>query len=271
MDWDAAYDNDLGVPAGAPDYPAFWAREAGAFRAALAMADRAELNVRYGPDPRQRLDLFRPEGTPRGLAVFVHGGYWQSYDGSSWSHLAAGAVSRAFAVMVPTYRLCPEVRIGEIVEDAAAALAWAAQRVGGPIHLGGHSAGGHLVARLATTGSPLSEEVRKRLRNIVPISGLHDLRPLMRTGMNRNLRMDIDEARRESPALLEPLANISLWAWVGALERPELIRQTDLIANVWRGLGVHTSVRHAVGRHHYDVIEGLKDPDDPLTRALTGD
>jgi hypothetical protein len=109
------------------------------------------------------------------------------------------------------------------------------------------------------------------LKNIVPISGLHDLRPLMRTGMNRNLRLDLDEARRESPALLEPLPNIRLSAWVGALERPELIRQTDLIANVWRGLGVHTSVRHEVGRHHYDVIEGLKDRNDPLTLALCED
>jgi arylformamidase len=271
MDWDAAYDNDLSVPAGAPDYPALWAREAAGFRATLLMQDRAELDVSYGPDVRQRLDLFRPEGTPRGLAVFVHGGYWQSYDGSSWSHLAAGAVGRGFAVAVPSYRLCPQVRIGEIVSDVAAAVSWAAARLDGPIHLSGHSAGGHLVARLATTTSPLADDVRTRLKNIVPISGLHDLRPLMRTGMNRNLRMDMEEARRESPALLEPLPAIRLSAWVGALERPELIRQTDLIANVWRGLGVHTSVRHEAERHHYDVIEGLKDPNGPLTLALTED
>lgn len=271
MDWDAAYDNDLGVPAGAPDYPALWAREAAAFRAALSIRDRAELGLAYGPHPRQRVDLFRPAGTPRGLAVFVHGGYWQSFDGASWSQLAAGALGRGFAVAVPTYRLCPDVRIEAIVEDVAAAVARAADGIDGPIQLGGHSAGGHLVARLATTTSPLPEALHARLRNIVPISGLHDLRPLMRTRMNRNLRLTEEEARRESPALLEPLPNVRVVAWVGALERPELIRQTDLIANIWRGLGARTSVRHAAGRHHYDVIEGLKDPDDPLTLALTAD
>jgi arylformamidase len=271
MDWDSAYDNDLSVPPGAPDYPMVWAREAAAFRAALLMQERAELGLAYGPAARQRLDLFRPAETPRGLAVFVHGGYWQSFDGASWSHFAAGVVARGLAVAVPTYRLCPEVRIGDIVNDVAAAVTWAAEHVAGPIHLTGHSAGGHLVARLATTTSPLSAEIRGRLRNVVPISGLHDLRPIMRTGMNRNLGIDVDEARRESPALLEPLAGIRLSAWIGALERPELVRQTDLIANVWRGLGVHTSLRHAVGRHHYDVIDGLKDPQSALTLAMTED
>ena len=146
MDWDAAYDNDLSVPPGAPDYPAVWARDAAAFRAALLMEDRAELNVAYGPAARQRVDLFRPDGTPRGLAVFVHGGYWQSYEGSSWSHLAAGAVARGFAVAVPTYRLCPMVTIAEIADDVAAAVSWAAGQVDGPIHLsgtfGGRASGG---------------------------------------------------------------------------------------------------------------------------------
>ena len=271
MDWDAAYDNDLSVPPGAPDYPAVWARDAAAFRAALLMEDRAELNVAYGPAARQRVDLFRPDGTPRGLAVFVHGGYWQSYEGSSWSHFAAGALARGFAVAVPTYRLCPGVRIAEIAGDVAAAVSWAAGQVAGPIHLTGHSAGGHLAARLATTTSPLPDALRARLRNVVPISGLHDLRPLMRTGMNRHLGIDAQEARRESPALLEPLAGIRLSAWIGALERPELIRQTDLLANIWRGLGVRTSLRHEVGRHHYDVIDGLRYPESALTGALTAD
>lgn len=268
MDWDAAYDNGFGLPPDTPDYEALWPLEAALFRARLDGESRADIGIAYGPDALQRLDLFRPVGPPRGLAVFVHGGYWHLFDASAWSQFAAGAVERGFAVAVPSYRLCPEVRITDIVADVAAAVTKAAAGIDGPIHLSGHSAGGHLVSRLATTTSPLATEIRERLDKVVSISGLHDLHPLMRTSMNSILRIDNAEAARESPALLEPLPNVRLCAWVGARERPELIRQTDLLGAAWAGR-VPTEIVHDRGRHHFDVIDGLRAAQHPLTLALT--
>jgi len=267
MDWDAAYNNEIGLPADTPDYYALWSREAGRFRVAMLAEGRADLELKYGPDTRQSVDLFRPRGTPRGLAVFVHGGYWQMLDGSSWSHLAAGPLARGFAVAIPTYRLCPAVTVTDIAIDIAAAITRATAGIDGPIHLGGHSAGGHLVARLATTTSPLSPALKGRLGNIVPISGLHDLRPLMLAAMNRVLRITDEEAARESPALLQPIEEARVTVWVGANERPELIRQSELLAVSWP----NASIYQAVNRHHFDVIDGLLDPDDPLTRSLLAD
>src|SRR3546814_5563195 len=55
--------------------------------------------------------------SPAGLAVFVHGGYWMAFDKSSWSHLAAGAVARGWAVALPSYTLCPEARISDRSEE----------------------------------------------------------------------------------------------------------------------------------------------------------
>jgi len=242
-----------------------------------ALAGRAYTDVAYGPDPMQKLDIYRAKGESQALLVYIHGGYWRALDKNIQTFIAPPYVERGVTVASINYSLCPTVYVQDIVLQVLQACAWLyrnGQNFGAPrnrLFVSGHSAGGHLVTRLATTTSPLPERVRARVKNIVPISPLVDLRPLMRTGMNRNLRIDVEEARRESPALLEPLPNIRLSAWVGALERPELIRQTDLIANIWRGLGVHTSVRHEVGRHHYDVIEGLKDPNDPLTLALCED
>src|SRR5690606_30985533 len=145
---------------------------------------RAELGVAYGDDARERFDLFMPGREPRGLVVFVHGGYWMALDNSYWSHLAAGSVDNGYAVAMPSYSLCPQVRIAQITVQIAAAIATAAGRVSGPIHLVGHSAGGHLVTRMISHTSPLTEDVAGRISNVVSLSGVHDLRPLMRTSMN---------------------------------------------------------------------------------------
>ena len=138
----------------------------------------------------------------------------------------------------------------------------------GPLLLSGHSAGGHLVTRMISATSPLPEPVRARVRNTVSISGLHDLRPLMNTVMNATLRIDVAEAQTESPALLQPLPCARLTCWVGGSERPEFIRQSALLANIWIGLGAKTCAIEEPGRHHFNVIDGLADPSHPLVRTL---
>ncbi|MBS0254605.1 MAG: alpha/beta hydrolase [Proteobacteria bacterium] len=270
-DWDAAYANAAYIPDG-ESFPARWAEAAAAFRAARPATDR--MGLAYGPQPRQWLDLFLPEGSPAGLAVFVHGGYWMALDPASWSHLAAGALARGWAVALPCYRLAPEVRIHDIAEDVATAIAYAAALVPGPLCLAGHSAGGHLVTRMMATPSPLAPALLPRLRAVLSISGLHDLRPLLRTAMNATLRLDTAEAWHESPALLAPEAAASaavLTCWAGAGERPEFHRQNALLANVWHGLGLATRAVEAPGRHHFDVIDDLADPASALCAAWLGD
>ena len=209
-----------------------------------------------------------PEGRPKGLVVFVHGGFWKALDKSFWSHLARGSVESGYAVAMPSYTLCPAVRISEITREIAAAVARAAAMVEGPLFLTGHSAGGHLVTRMISATSPLPNDVRARISHTVSISGVHDLRPLMKAAMNTDLRIDEAEALVESPALLEPMQNARVTCWVGSAERPEFVRQNALLANIWTGLGAKTCMIEEPGRHHFDVIDGLADPDHPLTRTL---
>ena len=126
-----------------------------AFREALAAKDRARLDLSYGDGPRNRFDLFLPEGTAKGLVVYIHGGYWVRFDKSSWSHLANGALAHGYAVAMPSYTLCPQARISGIVSEVGAAITEAARMIAGPIHLTGHSAGGHLATRMIAATSPL--------------------------------------------------------------------------------------------------------------------
>ncbi|MDF0599364.1 alpha/beta hydrolase [Psychromarinibacter sp. C21-152] len=263
FDWTDAYENGAYIP-DAASYPPAWQAAAEAFR---AEHPDAELDLAYGTHERQRLDLFRPDGPPAGLAVFVHGGYWMKFDKSLWSHLARGALARGWAVALPGYRLAPEARLSWIAEDIGRAIDLAASHVDGPVRLAGHSAGGHLVARMACQLSPLPAAPRLRLAGVLSISGLHDLHPLRRTAMNDTLAIDDAEADAESPALLTPIPGVPVTAWVGADERPEFLRQARLLSDAW------PDCREEIdpGRHHFDVIAGLEVPDSPITRAFVGE
>ncbi len=263
MDLTDDYENGKYIP-DAASYPPHWAAHAAAFRDRLG--DRARLDLAYGPDSRQRFDLFLPDDTPAGLLMFIHGGYWLKFDKSSWSHLAAGPRARGWAVAMPSYRLAPAVRIAKITGDIARALAAASETVDGSIVVAGHSAGGHLAARMRCGDVGLPAAVTARLRRVVPISPLSDLRPLMRTAMNAELRIDEGEATAESPLLCTERVDAETVVWVGAEERPAFLDQARWLADAWPG----ASLRVASGRHHFDVIEEMEQADSPLTQAMVG-
>lgn len=256
---DIDYNNVDFIPDGA-NYPERWMNDARAYRETEAAIGRARLNVPYGPGERQKLDLFYPAGKPEGLVVFVHGGYWLKFDRSVWSHFAAGLTSAGWVVAMPSYTLAPDARIHEITREIARAIEVAGDMVQGPIRLTGHSAGGHLVARMGCRDVVL--QVRDRVRRILPISPLSDLRPLMDTSMNEGLRLDTKEAEAESPVLhAAPEAPVTVW--VGADERPVFLDQTRWLVDAW-------NAEHRIdpGRHHFDVIDGLRDAASPLVQAL---
>lgn len=269
-DWDDAYTNGANI-AGGDRWPDAWVAPAKAFREERMAAGKAQLDLGYGERPRNRFDLFLPDAEPKGLVVFIHGGYWMRFDQTSWSHLARGPIERGYAVAMPTYTLCPENRVAGIVSEVGRAVDKIAGMVAGPIQLTGHSAGGHLATRLACTDTPLSKDVLSRLRNVVSISGLHDLRPLMRTAMNATLRIDDAEAMAESPLFLQPVEGVRFTCWVGGGERSEFIRQSALLANAWVGVGGATALVEEPDRHHFNIIDGLADPAHPLTWALLAD
>jgi len=258
MELDDAYANAAYIPEG-ESYPPRWQAEAAAFRDA---AQPAELDVAYGPAPRQRLDLFRPEGAAKGLLVFVHGGFWRMLDKSYWSHLAAGALAKGWAVAMPSYTLCPQVRISQITREIAAAVSHAAGAVDGPIALAGHSAGGHLVARMLAKGL-LPDAVAGRLSHVMPISPLSDLRPLMQTSMNADFKLDAAEAVAESPIFMGARVDCPVSVWVGGAERPAFLDQARWLSEAWG-----CALLEDAGKHHFDVVEPLAEPESEMLARL---
>ena len=251
MDMDDRFANGAYI-ADAAGYPPRWDAAAAAFRAQCL----CELDVPYGPSARQVMDVFYPDRLAKGLVVFVHGGYWRMFDKSTWSHLAAGAIARGWAVAIPSYDLCPDVRIGDITAQVAAAVRLAMTKVAGPIRLTGHSAGGQSVAMLA------GMDWGGRLARVVPISALSDLTPLMQTKMQNDFQLTPSEAIAQSP-IRATAPDVPVTLWVGADERPVFLEQSQALGHHWG-----CAVVHEQGRHHFNVIDGLADANSALCSAL---
>ena len=115
---------------------------------------RGQLDVRYGEQPGEALDVFAARQPNSPVLVFIHGGYWRALDKSDVSFVAPAFVDAGAMVVVPNYALCPAVTIETIALQLTRALAWAwrhaAEHGGDPqrIAVAGHSAGGHLAAMM---------------------------------------------------------------------------------------------------------------------------
>src|SRR3546814_4510486 len=148
-DWDDAYANGPNIPGG-ERWPALWVYPARRYRETLGETEHSHLVIPYADAARNRFDLFLPAEKRKGLVVFVHGGFWLRLDKSYWSLLAHGPIAHGFAVAMPSYRLCPDVRISSITADVGVAIEKAAELVEGPVRLMGHSAGVHRVIRMVS-------------------------------------------------------------------------------------------------------------------------
>src|SRR5262245_1406386 len=117
VDYEAEYNNRARVPEH-PEILGRMAKAAAAYRETASARKRADLGVRYGTTARQLLDIFHaPAGGSPPVAMFIHGGYWRSLEPAAFSQVAAGLNARGVTVALAGYDLCPQVGIGDIVEQ----------------------------------------------------------------------------------------------------------------------------------------------------------
>jgi arylformamidase len=266
IDYEAEYDNRARVPEH-PQIFARWATDSASYRARLPASRQARMS--YGATAREVIDLFdaRPD-TP--LAVFIHGGWWRNFEPALFSHFAAGLNAHGIGVAVAGYNLCPQVSIADITNEMRRALIALWRRYGRRMLVFGHSAGGHLTAALlATDWSALDSAAPA---DVVPagyaISGVYDLVPLVHVSVNQDLRLNMDSARKLSPALWPAPPARVLDAVVGARESNEFLRQSRLIAEVWGRAGVATRYEEIAGSDHFTVLDPLTDPNSTMVARL---
>jgi len=255
------------------DHP-LWFTKYAELSAAARSRYRNVSDLRYGPGPLQTLDLFLSEGTPRGTFVFIHGGYWRALDKSDFHFVAGPLVEQGITVAVANYDLCPVVSIARIVDECRRLIVWMARE--GPRHgatagnvvVGGHSAGGHLAAMMLATDWDAFGLAQDPFVGGVTLSGVHDLKPLVLSSMNADLRLTNAEAARISPVNQVSLSQAPLLIAVGGAETSEFIRQSQLQWDAWPD-----NCRPAAGplilagKHHFSVVADYADPESELARA----
>jgi acetyl esterase/lipase len=143
--------------------------------------------IAYRDGARGKLDVYVPkdEAASHPVIVFIYGGAWNSGERGDYLFVAEALASRGFVVVIPDYRLYPEVRYPAFVEDVAAAFAWTRREIGryrgdpGRVFLMGHSAGAHIAAMVAYNERFLAREGLKRadVRGFIGLAGPYDFVP----------------------------------------------------------------------------------------------
>ena len=223
---------------------------------------RLEADQAYGTEPRQTLDLYRPDA-PRAdgkAVVFFYGGGWDSGAKADYRFVAQALAAQGYAVVVPDYRLYPAVRFPAFVEDGARAVRWAADRLGADrLFVMGHSAGAQIAALLlANTGYLAAAGVdRMRLRGLVGLSGPYDFLPLTSQRLiaifgsaDNRASQPIDFAR----APLPPALLIH-----GLADRTVLPRNSERLAAAWRQAGAPAELLLYPGVGHAEVVAAFAD------------
>lgn len=142
----------------------------------------------YGAEERQRLDVYAPTGRTNErlpVLIFFYGGSWRSGDKDDYEWLGAALAAQGFVVVVPNYRLVPDVVFPAFVHDCAGAVRWAQDNVsahGGDserLVLCGHSAGAYNAIMVALAAEYLSAAGAdaRRIRGAIGLAGPYDFLP----------------------------------------------------------------------------------------------
>jgi len=252
LDLEKEYNNRARVPEN-PAIIASWASDSAAYR-----ETKPPRVISYGGGDRHKFDFFQAGDGP--AVMYIHGGYWQALDKGFHSIHARGLNELGVSVAVPSYDLCPHVRIGDIVEQMRAAAATLAREINAEIIVSGHSAGGHLAACLLATEA--------HVRAAYSISGLFELAPLIPTSLNEKLQLDAAEAEALSPLFWPAPEGKILDAVVGGVESGEFLRQSDAIVCAWGEAGVETRYEEIEDANHFTVIAPLTDPNSAMCERL---
>jgi arylformamidase len=244
-------------------------------RSALARRELAWREVRYGPDPAERLHFFPAPEPDSPLVVFVHGGYWQQLTEADSSFAAREVVAAGAAYAALGYGLAPRVGLDDIVAMVRSGMLWLHRNAGGlgvdrkRIVLAGHSAGAQLVGMCLVEGW-LPEAMRPSdlVCAAVLMSGLYELEPVRHSSIGIDLGLSAAQAASNS-FLRQLHAGLPPLVVARGVEEPTGFadQQRWLVSGTVK-LGVPVTELVVATRNHFDLPLGMGDPADAVGRAL---
>jgi len=238
-----------------------------------SFAGRGRFDLAYGPEPKQKLDVYPAASPSAPAAVWFHGGRWQM-NSKDDSNRAVETFTRAGVTLVAAgFRQAPDNRMDVIIDDARKAVAWVynnAASIGvdrNRLYIVGHSSGGHMAGMMVTTDWTKLGLPRDAVKGGLCGSGMYDLEPVRLTFRNEALKLDEEAAARNSPIKHIPVPGCPIVVTVGQLESDEFRRQSREFADAWRKAGNQVQFIEVPRLHHFSLSADFNNPENPAIKA----
>jgi acetyl esterase/lipase len=228
--------------------------------------------VAYGALPRQKLDIYKPAqaaaagGYP--VVVFFYGGSWNSGERANYAFVGEALASRGVLTLVADYRVYPEVRYPDFLNDSALALAYGLKQAtalgGNPkrVFVMGHSAGAYNAAMLALDARWLKAagHAPAELAGFIGLAGPYDFLPMT------NVKTQPVFFHPNYPAGSQPVSYVnssSPRSFIGAAKQDSLVdpqRNSVALAGQLQAAGAPTTLKLYDRVNHVTLAAALSAP-----------
>jgi acetyl esterase/lipase len=231
---------------------------------------RTQEALAYGSHARHKLDIYTPANASARapVVVFFYGGNWTTGQRDDYAFVGRALAARGFVVVIPDYRLYPEVKYPDFLDDAAQAVAWTAREIGRfggdpqRLYVMGHSAGAYNAAMVALAPDYLAKFGMKAasLRGWIGLAGPYDFIPIV----NKTTRPVFHFP--DTPPASQPINHVSRDAppaLLIAANSDDLVnpaRNTGGLARKLRGAGVHVEEVYYDRVNHVTLVASLAAP-----------
>lgn len=223
----------------------------------------------YADDPRRSLDIYAPEnpGSLHPVVVFFYGGRWSSGSKDDYRFVADALTALGYVVVIPAYRLYPQVEFPAFVQDGASAIAWVHAHIdaygGDPerLFVMGHSSGAHLAAMLALDENYLLQAGGRPgwIKGMIGLAGPYDFLPLedrdLQDIFGPPVRYPLSQPINYAHAGQPPLLLLH-----GSDDETVAVENTLNLAAATRGEGAEVETRLYEGIGHVGILSALSRP-----------
>ncbi|MDZ4729348.1 MAG: alpha/beta hydrolase [Xanthomonadales bacterium] len=234
------------------------------------------LDLAYGTDPKQKLDLYLPQGdvTSAPVFLFLHGGGFREGDRAHYGAVAEPFVKQGIITAVASYRLTDDgFHYPDQPTDAKNAVKWLYENVGQyggdaeSLYVGGHSAGAILSADIGVDRSWMTEAgiPTAALKGILPISGPYDIRERGRPG-EVYAYAPTPELREQASPILH-IVDPAPTAVVAVGSTEAYVASSQELADQLTAAGVNVRFLVLDGEDHKDTALSLANPDSELFKS----
>ena len=232
------------------------------------------LDVRYGPGPKETLDVFPGDAPGRPIMIYFHGGFWFSGDKAGNTCLMNPVLDAGGCVALPNFDLCPDVSLSELIAEARRSVVWVyhnAKRFNGDperVFVSGSSSGAHVAAMVAAhdwSGDGLPADL---IKGVALSSGPYDVEPLIELPENEKIGLKLANIPRVRPLLNPPCGVRSMTLTVGGDESEAWKAMTHDYAKVCQKAGLTVNVFEIPNEDHVTVSDLMADPASPVAKAI---